>query len=76
MKKSTLITISEIINILEHHNNELSDLLEYLNLTPDEYNKVFDSINVLAEKIERIKQSSISNLDEFVDINYIENLLN
>jgi L-lactate utilization protein LutB len=74
MKKSTLLTISDIINTLETHNSELMGLLEYLNLTPEEYSSVFDSIQVLAEKIERIKRTSIKNLDEYVDINYIENM--
>lgn len=74
MKKSTLLTISDIINTLETHNIELMGLLEYLNLTPEEYSSVFDSIQVLAEKIERIKRTSIKNLDEHVDINYIENM--
>lgn len=74
MKKSTLLTISDIINTLETHNSELMGLLEYLNLTPEEYSSVFDSIQVLAEKIERIKRTSIKNLDEHVDINYIENM--
>ena len=74
MKKSTLLTISDIINTLETHNIELMGLLEYLNLTPEEYSSVFDSIQVLAEKIERIKRTSIKNLDEHVDVNYIENM--
>lgn len=74
MKKSTLITIADILNNLDHHNRELMELLEIINLTPEEYDKVFDSINVLAEKITVIKQTNIKNMDEHVDIDYIENM--
>ena len=74
MKKSTLITIADILNNLDYHNRELMDLLEIINLTPEEYDKVFDSINVLAEKITVIKQTNIKNMDEHVDIDYIENM--
>ena len=74
MKKSTLITIADILNNLDYHNRELMDLLEIINLTPEEYDKVFDSINVLAEKITVIKQTNIKNMDEHVDVDYIENM--
>lgn len=76
MKKSTLITIAEIVNMVDKSNRELYDMLELLNLTPEELNKIDGAIMVVAEKIERIKKSNISDLENHIDVNYVENILN
>ena len=55
MKKSTLIAIAEIVNLIDNSNRGIYEMMELLNMTPEELNKVNDAIMVVAEKIERIK---------------------
>jgi GTP1/Obg family GTP-binding protein len=76
MKKSTLIAIAEIVNLIDNSNRGTYEMMELLNMTSEELNKVNDAIMVVAEKIERIKKSNISDLEEHIDVNYIENILN
>ena len=74
MKKSTLILISNIINQLDDAGEKLFEMLDLLNLTPEEKLKIEDMILVTKEKIENIKKSQISNLDQHIDVNYIETM--
>lgn len=76
MKKSTLIAIAEIVNLVDNSNRGLYEMMELLNMTPEELDKVNDAIMVVAEKIERIKKSNIPDLEKHIDVNYIENILN
>lgn len=73
MDKATLIIIADILNTLDRNNRELYELLDILNVTPNEKEKVIDSIMVIAEKMEQIRRSNIKNLDDYIDINYIKN---
>lgn len=73
MDKATLMIIADILNTLDRNNRELYELLDILNVTPDEKEKVTDSIMVIAEKMEQIRRSNIKNLDDHIDINYIKN---
>lgn len=73
MDKATLMIIADILNTLDRNNRELYELLDILNVTPDEKEKVIDSIMVIAEKMEQIRRSNIKNLDDHIDINYIKN---
>ena len=74
MKKSTLILISNIINQLDDAGEKLFEMLDLLNLTPEEKLKIEDMILVTKEKIEIIKKSQISDLDQHIDVNYIETM--
>ena len=74
MKKSTLILISNIINQLDDAGEKLFEMIDLLNLTPEEKLKIEDMILVTKEKIENIKKSQISNLDQHIDVNYIETM--
>ena len=74
MKKSTLILISNIVNQLDDAGEKLFEMLDLLNLTPEEKLKIEDMILVTKEKIEIIKKSQISNLDQHIDVNYIETM--
>ena len=74
MKKSTLFIIADILNSVESSNQRLFDLLETMNLTPEERTKVLESIYVIQEKIEQIKRSNISELENHVDITQIERI--
>ena len=74
MKKSTLILISNIINQLDDAGEKLFEMIDLLNLTPEEKLKIEDMVLVTKEKIETIKKSQISNLDQHIDVNYIETM--
>ena len=74
MKKSTLILISSIVNQLDDAGEKLFEMLDLLNLTPEEKLKIEDMILVTKEKIENIKKSQISNLDQHIDVNYIQTM--
>lgn len=74
MKKNTLILISNIINQLDNAGEKLFEMIDLLNLTPEEKLKIEDMILVTKEKIETIKKSQISDLDQHIDVNYIETM--
>lgn len=74
MKKNTLILISNIINQLDDAGEKLFEMIDLLNLTPEEKLKIEDMILVTKEKIETIKKSQISDLDQHIDVNYIETM--
>ena len=74
MKKNTLTLISNIINQLDDAGEKLFEMLDLLNLTPEEKLKIEDMILVTKEKIETIKKSQISDLDQHIDVNYIETM--
>lgn len=73
MDKTTLMIIADILNTLDRNNRELYELLDILNVTPDEKEKVTDSIMVIAEKMEQIRRSNVKSLDNYIDINYVKN---
>ena len=74
MKKSTLILISSIVNQLDDAGEKLFEMIDLLNLTPEEKLKIEDMVLVTKEKIETIKKSQISDLDHHIDVNYIETM--
>ena len=74
MKKNTLIIISNIINQLDDAGEKLFEMIDLLNLTPEEKLKIEDMVLVTKEKIENIKKSQISDLDQHIDVNYIETM--
>ena len=74
MNKGTLILISSIVNQLDDAGEKLFEMIDLLNLTPEEKLKIEDMILVTKEKIEIIKKSQISNLDQHIDVNYIETM--
>ena len=74
MKKSTLMLISSIVNQLDDAGEKLFEMIDLLNLTPEEKLKIEDMVLVTKEKIETIKKSQISDLDQHIDVNYIETM--
>ena len=74
MKKSTLYVIADILNTIEHSNRNLYELLDMMNITPEEKEKILDSIYVITEKLEQVKRSNINSLDEHIDIEQIERI--
>ena len=45
-----------------------------MNLSPDERDKVLESIYVIVEKIEQIKRSNIGQLEDHIDIEQLERI--
>ena len=76
MKKSTLITIADIVNNLDNSARDLYEMLDLLNVTENEKERIIDAIMVTAEKIAQLRRAKISELDEFIDVNYIETHIN
>lgn len=76
MKKDTLMVTRDIILDLETANENLNQMLDLLNITDEERRRIEDAILVTIEKIEHIKKSKISNLQEHVDIEYIDRVFN
>lgn len=76
MKKDTLMVARDIILDLETANENLNQMLDLLNITDEERRRIEDAILVTIEKIEQIKKSKISNLQEHVDIEYIDRVFN
>jgi hypothetical protein len=71
MDKSTLLIIADIVNSLDRNNRELYELIEILNITPEEKEKIIDSVMVICEKMEQMRRSNINELDNYIDINYV-----
>ena len=76
MKKSTLLTIKDIILAIDNSNRNLYEMLDLLNITPDERLRIEDAIMVAAEKIEQIRRSQITELNQHMDVDYIERMYN
>lgn len=76
MKKSTLLTIKDIILAIDSSNRNLYEMLDLLNVTPDERLRIEDAIMVAAEKIEQIRRSQITELNQHMDVDYIERIYN
>lgn len=74
MKKSTLYVIADILNTIEHSNRNLYELLDMMNITPEEKERILDSIYVITEKLEQVKRSNINSLEEHIDIEQIERI--
>lgn len=74
MNRSTLIAISDIVNNLENSSRELHDRIETLNLTNEEAEKIREAMMLILIKIDWIKQSKIQDLDEHIDVSYIQNM--
>jgi hypothetical protein len=73
MKKSTLIAIADIVNNIDNSNRELYEMINLLNVTPEEMNKIVDAIMVTAEKISQLKRANLKELDRYIDVKYVEN---
>lgn len=76
MKKSTLLTIRDIIQTIETSNRNLYEMLDLLNITPEERIIIENAMLVTLEKIEMIKQSKLSELNQHIDVDYIDTRYN
>lgn len=74
MDKKSLYTLADILQSLDSSNRTLIELLNTMNLTVDEREKIEDSIFVIMEKIDSIKRTNIKELDKYVDFEQIKKI--
>lgn len=67
MNKSELLSLKNIIQNLEMANEDLMSMLHLLNITQEEREMLENLVIATDNKIEQIKASKISQLDEHVN---------
>lgn len=72
MKRSTLLLIASKINDVSDANDKLLSMLDMMNLTTDERNRIEDAIYMAIEHVNRIRMSDIKDLNKYVDVDSIE----
>ena len=71
MNKNQLFRLKSVIEEIEIANEQLLEMIELLNVTESERNRILDAVQVSDEKIREIKRSNISELSEHVDFEYL-----
>lgn len=72
MNNETLKTLANIESTLRRDVVSLyNEYLDLLNINDDERQKIEDAIIVTIEKLDLVRASKISNLDEHVEIEYL-----
>ena len=71
MNRNQLFRLKSAIEEIEIANEQLLEMIELLNVTESERNRILDAMQVTDEKIREIKQSNISELDNHVDFEYL-----
>ena len=71
MNRNQLFRLKSAIEEIEIANEQLLEMIELLNVTESERNRILDAVQVSDEKIREIKQSNISELDNHVDFEYL-----
>lgn len=74
MNRKTLILISDILQNLDKNTDDLFSMLDNLNITEEEKDKIIDSITLINNKLIAIRQSKISELGNHVDIHYLDTI--
>lgn len=74
MDKKSLYTLADIIQSLDRSNRNLFELLDTMNLTQSEREKIEDSIFVIMEKLDTIRRTNIKDLPEHVDFEQIKKI--
>lgn len=67
MNKSELLSLKNIIENLEMANEDLMSMLHLLNITQEEREMLENLVITTDDKIDQIKSSKISQLDEHVN---------
>lgn len=67
MNKSELLSLKNIIQNLEMANEDLMSMLHLLNITQEEREMLENLVIATDDKIDQIKSSKISQLDEHVN---------
>lgn len=71
MNKNQLFRLKSAIEEIEIANEQLLDMIELLNVTESERNRILDAVQVSDEKIREIKRSNISELENHVNVEYL-----
>lgn len=74
MNKNSLFILADILQTLEKSNRTLYDLLDTMNLTQPEKEKIEDSLFVIMEKIDTVKRTNIKDLEDYVDFDQINKI--
>lgn len=71
MNRNQLFRLKSAIEEIEIANEQLLEMIDLLNVTESERNRILDAVQVSDEKIREIKRSNISELSEHVDFEYL-----
>lgn len=71
MNRNQLFRLKSAIEEIEIANEQLLEMMELLNVTESERNRILDAVQVSDEKIREIKRSNISELENHVNIEYL-----
>ena len=71
MDKYKLISLKNVLDELEYANSQLAEMLDLMNLTESERNRIEDAMLITIEKIDVVKVSKISQLEDHVDFSYL-----
>lgn len=71
MDRNQLFRLKSAIEEIEIANEQLLEMMELLNVTESERNRILDAVQVSDEKIREIKRSNISELENHVNVEYL-----
>jgi hypothetical protein len=71
MNRNQLFRLKSAIEEIEIANEQLLEMIDLLNVTESERNRILDAVQVSDEKIREIKRSNISELENHVDFEYL-----
>ena len=71
MNRNQLFRLKSAIEEIEIANEQLLEMIDLLNVTESERNRILDAVQVSDEKIREIKRSNISELSEHVNFEYL-----
>ena len=71
MNRNQLFRLKSAIEEIEIANEQLLEMIELLNVTESERNRILDAVQVSDEKIREIKHSYISELENHVNFEYL-----
>ena len=71
MNRNQLFRLKSAIEEIEIANEQLLEMIDLLNVTESERNRILDAVQVSDEKIREIKRSNISELENHVNVEYL-----
>ena len=71
MNRNQLFRLKSAIEEIEIANEQLLEMIDLLNVTESERNRILDAVQVSDEKIRQIKHSNISELENHVNFEYL-----
>ena len=71
MNRNQLFRLKSAIEEIEIANEQLVYMIDLLNVTESERNRILDAMQVTDEKIREIKRSNISELENHVNMEYL-----